>query len=151
MTQSINASPFLMYDEGCKEAARFYVSVFPDGRIVSGENEPGVSFEVGGQRFDAFDGGSHFTFTEGFSVQVRCETQEEVDHFWDRLVEGGGEHSQCGWLKDRWGLSWQIVPNAWYRLMTDPDPERAKRAMDAMLQMRKLDIAALEAAADGRA
>lgn len=151
MTQSVQASPFLMFEKGCRDAAQFYASVFPDGKVLSGDEAPGVSFEVGGQRFDAYDGGSHFTFTEGFSIQVKCETQEEVDNFWDKLVEGGGEHSQCGWLKDRWGLSWQIVPNAYYRLVTDPDPQRAKRTIDAMLQMSKLDIAALEAAADGRA
>ncbi len=150
MSTSVNARPFLMYEKGCRDAAEFYATVFPDGKVLSGPQFPGVSFELGGQRFDAYDGGDYFKMSEAFSIQVRCETQAEVDHYWERLVEGGGQHSQCGWLKDRWGVSWQIVPNAYYRLVTDPDPARAQRTMDAMLQMQKLDIAALEAAADGR-
>lgn len=150
MARPITVSPFLMYDSGCREAAAFYATVFPDGRVLSDDDYPGVSFEVGGQRFYAFDGSDYFKFSEAFSMQIRCETQAEVDHFWERLIEGGGEHSECGWLKDRWGLSWQVVPNAYYRLITDPDPERVQRTMDAMLKMKKLDIEALEAAADGR-
>ncbi|MFA5593831.1 MAG: VOC family protein [Trueperaceae bacterium] len=142
-------SPFLMFVSGAREAAEFYTSVFKDGRIIESDG-PGVSFEVGGQRFDAYDGGSYFSFTEGVSMHVRCEDQAEVDYFWERLQEDGGEESMCGWLKDRYGLSWQIVPTALYRLRSDPDPARAQRAVEAMLKMRKLDIAALEAAADGR-
>ncbi len=141
--------PFLMFEEGAREAAEFYVSIFPDGRLLDGHG-PGVSFELGGVRFDAFDGGSHFSFSDGTSFMVRCETQAEIDHYWERLLEGGGRESQCGWLKDRFGLSWQIIPDALPRLLGDPDPERAQRAMQAMLKMQKLDVAALEAAADGR-
>lgn len=143
-------TPFLMFASGAREAAEFYVSVFPDGQLLAGGG-PGVTFEVGGQRFEAFDGGSHFSFSEGTSFHIRCETQDEVDHYWDRLREGGGEESMCGWLKDRYGVSWQVVPTVLSRLLSDPDPDRAQRAMQAMLGMQKLDIAALEAAADGRA
>lgn len=146
---SNRVTPFLMFESGSREAAEFYVSVFEDGQIVSG-NGPGVTFEIGGQRINAFDGGPHFGFTEGFSLLIDCETQEQVDYYWDRLREGGGEESMCGWLKDRFGVSWQVVPTVLYRLMRDPDPARSKRAVDAMLKMRKLDIAALRAAADGR-
>lgn len=142
--------PFLMFSSGAREAAEFYVSVFPDGKLLPSDG-PGVSFELGGQPFDAYDGGSHFTFSEGTSFHVRCETQSEVDYYWERLREGGGEESVCGWLKDRYGVSWQVVPTVLNQLLADPDPERAQRAMQAMLRMRKLDIAALEAAADGRA
>lgn len=146
---SPKVTPFLMFAQGAREAAEFYVSVFPDGKLL-GASGPGVSFEVGGQRFDAFDGGPHFSFSEGLSLLVSCETQDEVDHFWDRLREGGGEEGVCGWLKDRFGVSWQVVPKALSRLLADPDRERAGRAAQAMLAMRKIDIAALEAAADGR-
>ncbi len=142
-------TPFLMFESGAKEAAEFYASVFPDGKVLEGDG-PGVSFEVGGQRFDAYDGGPHFKFTEGISMHVRCENQEEVDYYWERLQEGGGEESMCGWLKDRFGVSWQIIPTALYELRSDPDPARAQRAVEAMLRMRKLDIAQLRAAADGR-
>ncbi len=140
--------PFLMFSKGAREAAEFYTSVFPDGRIV-GSDGPGVAFEIGGQRFDAFDGGSYFSFTEGVSFTVRCEDQEEVDYYWDRLREGGGEESMCGWLKDRFGVSWQVIPTALLKAVTDPDPERAQRAREAMFKMRKIDIATIEAAAAG--
>ncbi|MFA7460054.1 MAG: VOC family protein [Trueperaceae bacterium] len=140
--------PFLMFASGAREAAEFYTSVFPDGKIIEAGG-PSVSFEVGGQRFDAYDGGSYFSFCEGLSMHVVCESQEEVDYYWERLREGGGQESACGWLKDRFGLSWQVVPTAYYRLIRDPDPQRAKRAMDAVLKMAKLDIRAMEAAADG--
>lgn len=142
-------TPFLMFSQSAREAAEFYVDVFPDGKILSGEG-PGVTFEVGGQRLQAFDGGPHFDFSEGFSLSIACETQADVDHYWERLREGGGVESMCGWLKDRYGVSWQVVPTVLGRLLGDPDPERAQRATQAMLSMRKLDIAALEAAADGR-
>jgi predicted 3-demethylubiquinone-9 3-methyltransferase (glyoxalase superfamily) len=107
-----------------------------------------VAFEVEGQPFIALNGGPHFKFDEAISFVVSCESQEEVDHLWDRLTEGG-EESQCGWLKDRFGLSWQIVPTVLDRMMSDADPEKARRATEAMLQMRKLDIAALQRAYDG--
>ena len=146
MIQSV--APFLMFQEGAREAAEFYVSIFPDGKMLEGD-WPGVAFELGGQRFNAFDGGEHFKFTEAVSFMVTCETQEEVDHYWNRLLEGGGQESMCGWLSDRYGLSWQVTPTALARLISDPDPARAERARQAMFQMLKIDIAELEAAAAG--
>ena len=108
-----------------------------------------MSFEIGGQKFSAFDGGPHFSFSEGISIMVSCETQEEIDIYWRKLTENGGEESMCGWLKDRFGVSWQIVPAVLFELISDSDPEKAKRATDAMLQMQKLDIAALKRAHAG--
>jgi predicted 3-demethylubiquinone-9 3-methyltransferase (glyoxalase superfamily) len=151
--------PNLWFDTEAEEAAGFYTSVFRDSRIVNvaryteaGPREAGtvmtVEFELEGQRFVAINGGPQFTFDEAVSLQVTCETQDEVDYYWERLCEGG-EESRCGWLKDRYGLSWQVVPAGMEDLFADPDPERAQRAMEAMLQMRKLDIAALRSAADG--
>jgi len=152
-------TPCLWFDTQGEEAATFYTSVFPNSRIVDvthyGEAGPGpagtvltVSFELDGKAFLALNGGPQFTFTEALSFQVFCDTQDEVDHFWSSLSDGG-EEGLCGWLKDRYGLSWQIVPRALPRLLGDPDQAKAQRAMAAMLQMRKLDIAALEAAAAG--
>ncbi len=151
--------PNLWFDKQAEEAAEFYCSVFPDGRIVStsrypegGPGEPGavmvVEWELDGQRFTGINGGPQFTFNEAISLQVLCDTQEEVDHFWERLTDGG-EEGPCGWLKDRYGLSWQVVPEGMDELFADPDPGRARRAMEAMFGMRKLDVAALRAAADG--
>ncbi len=151
--------PNLWFDTEAEQAAEFYVSVFPDSRIVSRalypEGAPGpagtvmtVEFELQGQRFVGINGGPQFPFTEAVSFQITCETQEEVDRFWDVLTEGG-EESMCGWLKDRYGLSWQVVPVGMEEVFADPDPERAQRAMQAMLGMKKLDLAALRAAADG--
>ncbi|MET9111799.1 VOC family protein [Streptomyces zhihengii] len=152
-------TPNLWFDTQGKEAAEFYVSVFPDSRITHvsyyGEAGPGpagtvltVDFVLGGSPFTAINGGPQFTFTEAVSLLVDCANQEEVDHYWARLGEGGQE-GPCGWLKDRYGLSWQVVPAALGELLEDPDPERAQRAMKAMLGMHKLDVAALRAAADG--
>ena len=141
--------PFLMFRSGAQEAAEFYTSVFPDGRILEGD-WPGVAFEIGGQRINAFDGGDSFQLTEAFSLMITCEDQQEIDYYWERLLEGGGEESMCGWLRDRYGVSWQVTPRVLSRLVGDPDPERAERARQAMFRMRKLDIAALEAAADGK-
>jgi predicted 3-demethylubiquinone-9 3-methyltransferase (glyoxalase superfamily) len=151
--------PFLWFDDQAEAAANFYVSVFPDSKITKvvryGDAGPGpkgaamtVSFEVGGQTFTALNGGPHFKFTEAVSFWVDCEDQAEVDYYWDRLSEGG-ETSQCGWLKDRFGLSWQIVPVVLPQLIGDPDPAKAQRAMAAMLKMKKLDIAGLKAAQAG--
>lgn len=142
-------TPFLMFRSGAQEAAEFYTSVFPDGRILEGD-WPGVAFEIGGQRINAFDGGDSFQLTEAFSLMITCEDQQEIDYYWERLLEGGGEESMCGWLRDRYGVSWQVTPRALSRLVGDPDPERAERARQAMFRMRKLDIAALEVAADGK-
>lgn|SRR5690606_4073918 len=140
--------PFLWFDGKAREAAEFYTEVFkaPPPRGKGG----GVTFEVAGLKIHAFDGGPMFTFNETISLYVDCADQTEVDYYWQRLTEGG-EESQCGWLKDRFGVSWQIVPRALPRLLGDPDPDRSQRAMQAMLKMRKLDVAALEAAADGDA
>jgi predicted 3-demethylubiquinone-9 3-methyltransferase (glyoxalase superfamily) len=107
-----------------------------------------VEFELDGQRFIGINGGPQFRFDEAVSFEIECETQDEIDYYWEKLTDGG-EESQCGWLRDRFGLSWQVVPTAMEEVFADPDPERANRAMKAMLQMRKLDLAALKAAADG--
>ncbi len=152
--------PNLWFDTEAEEAANFYVSVFGgDSRVTkvtrytdAGPRPAGtvmtVEFELDGQRFIGINGGPQFTFDEAVSFQIDCETQDEVDRFWEALT-AGGEESQCGWLKDRYGLSWQVVPTGWEEILNDPDPERGRRAMEAMFAMRKLDIAALRAAADG--
>jgi len=153
-------TPNLWFDTEAEEAAEFYASIFKNSRIVNvaryteaGPREPGtvmtVEWELDGQRFIGINGGPNFTFDEAVSFQINCETQEEVDYYWAALTEGG-EESQCGWLKDRYGLSWQVVPTGMDEVFNDPDPKRAERAMKAMLGMRKLDIAALRAAADGQ-
>jgi predicted 3-demethylubiquinone-9 3-methyltransferase (glyoxalase superfamily) len=146
-------SPFLWFDTQAEEAATFYVSVFPRSRIVKvaryGEAGPGpagsvmtVQVELDGQEIIALNGGPHFRFTEAISLAIDCKSQEEVDHFWSALT-AGGEESQCGWLKDRFGLSWQVTPTILTELTADPDPVRARKAMEAMMTMKKIDIAAL--------
>jgi predicted 3-demethylubiquinone-9 3-methyltransferase (glyoxalase superfamily) len=151
--------PNLWFDTEAEEAAGFYTSVFDDSRIVNvaryteaGPRPAGmvmtVEFELDGQTFVAINGGPQFKFDEAISFQVTCETQDELDYYWERLSDGG-EEGPCGWLKDSYGLSWQVVPTGMEELFADPDPERARRAMEAMLRMRKLDIAALRSAADG--
>jgi predicted 3-demethylubiquinone-9 3-methyltransferase (glyoxalase superfamily) len=154
-------TPFLWFDGQAENAARFYVSLFPDSRIErvtrSPADTPGgpagmvltVEFTLGGTRFIALNGGPQFPFTEAVSFQISCSDQAEVDRLWAALLAGGSE-SQCGWLKDRWGLSWQVVPVRLHELLADPNPDRARRAAEAMLRMRKIDIAAMERAADGR-
>jgi predicted 3-demethylubiquinone-9 3-methyltransferase (glyoxalase superfamily) len=153
-------TPFLWFDNNAEEAANFYVSVFKNSKIggVSRYEEAGpgpvgtvmvATFQLDGQEFVALNGGPRFKFTEAISFVVNCETQEEVDEFWDRLSEGG-EKSRCGWLKDRYGLSWQIVPTVLGELMQDKDPEKSNRVMKAMLQMDKIDIERLKQAYDGR-
>ncbi|MCX2924014.1 VOC family protein [Streptomyces sp. NEAU-W12] len=150
----------LWYDGRAEEAADFYVSVFKDsgvGRTLRyTEAGPGpegsvltVDFTANGQRFVALNGGPEFRFTEAISLQIECADQGEVDFYWDKLVEGGGEHGPCGWLKDRFGVSWQVVPTRLTELIADPDPRKAARAMKAMRAMGKLDIAALENACAG--
>ena len=151
-------SPFLWFDSQAEEAANFYVSLFDDAEITNvatyPEGTPGpagqvmtVSFRLAGQEFTALNGGPEFRFTEAVSFYVRCKDQDEVDHFWTQLTEGG-EESQCGWLKDRFGLSWQIVPDRLGELLGDPDPARSQAAMQAMLQMSKIEIKTLEDAAN---
>ena len=153
-------TPMLWFDDQAEEAAKLYTSLFDDAKILNvsrygeaGPGEPGsvmtVEFELEGQKFVGLNGGpAHYGFTEAVSFVVNCETQEEVDKFWDALTDGG-EEGPCGWLKDRFGLSWQITPTALPRLLTDPDREKANRAMNAMMGMKKLDIAELERAAAG--
>jgi predicted 3-demethylubiquinone-9 3-methyltransferase (glyoxalase superfamily) len=150
-------TPCLWFDTEGEEAANFYTSVFPNSKIVDisryGEAGPRpegtgmvVSFELDGQKFTALNGGPDFTFSEAISFQVSCENQEEVDAFWSKLSEGG-EEGPCGWLKDKFGVSWQIVPTALPRLLGLPDREKAQRVMEAMLQMKKIEIDELERAA----
>jgi predicted 3-demethylubiquinone-9 3-methyltransferase (glyoxalase superfamily) len=150
-------TPCLWFDTEGEEAARFYTSVFPNSRIVdvarygsAGPRPEGtvmtVSFELDGQKYVALNGGPEFTFNEAISFQVSCENQEEVDTFWTTLSEGG-EEGPCGWLKDRFGVSWQIVPTVLPELLGDPDREKSQRVMQAMLNMRKIEIADLERAA----
>jgi predicted 3-demethylubiquinone-9 3-methyltransferase (glyoxalase superfamily) len=154
-------SPNLWFDTEAEEAADFYVSVFENSRVVNkthyneaGPREAGtvmtVEFELDGQRFVGINGGDQFKFSEAVSFQIDCDGQDEVDYYWERLSDGG-EEGPCGWLKDRYGLSWQVVPAGMDDLFADSDPERARRAMEAMFKMRKLDVAALRAAADGAA
>ena len=150
-------TPCLWFDTEGEDAAKFYTSIFPSSRIVktsyygsAGPRLEGsvmtVEFELDGRRFVALNGGPQYTFSEAISFQIACETQEEVDEYWAKLSEGG-EEGPCGWLKDKFGLSWQIVPSALPRLLGDPDREKAQRVMTAMLKMRKIRIDELEAAA----
>jgi predicted 3-demethylubiquinone-9 3-methyltransferase (glyoxalase superfamily) len=149
-------TPFLWFDQQAEEAAEFYVSVFPNSKVVKvvryGRAGPGpagsvmtVQFQLDGQSFVALNGGPHFKFTEAVSFVVNCHTQDEVDAYWEKL-SAGGTQVQCGWLKDRFGLSWQIVPTVLPELLSGPKPEKAQRVMKAMLTMKKLDIHALKRA-----
>jgi predicted 3-demethylubiquinone-9 3-methyltransferase (glyoxalase superfamily) len=156
-------TPCLWFDTEAEEAAKFYCSVFKDSKLgkVSRYTEAGrevhhkpagsvmvVEFEIEGQTFTALNGGPNFKFNEAISLQVRCETQAEVDYFWGKLTQGGQE-GPCGWLKDKYGLSWQVVPAAIPKMMTDPDSRKSERVMNAFLKMKKLDIAAIERAYEG--
>ncbi|MGH2450396.1 MAG: VOC family protein [Candidatus Limnocylindria bacterium] len=147
-------TPFLWYDDQAEEAAKFYVSLFANSGIDSMFRLDGrpltVNFHLGNQTFIALNGGPEFTFNESFSVFVEVDTQQQVDELWNRLTANGGEESQCGWLKDRYGLSWQIVPKTLMERLSATDPVKAKRAMEAMLKMQKIDIAKIEAAYAGR-
>ncbi len=153
---------FLTYKDGAEDAVRLYTSVFKNSRIIDtthySESSPGrlgsvmtVEFELEGQRYVALNGGDHpgFTFTDGISLSVSCEDQAEVDAYTERLTAGGGEVGPCGWIKDRWGVSWQINPRVLGEMLTDKDPEKAKRVMQAMLKMKKIDIAELKRAYAG--
>jgi predicted 3-demethylubiquinone-9 3-methyltransferase (glyoxalase superfamily) len=157
MTQKI--TPFLWFNDNAEEAINFYLSIFKNSRLISaqryGDAGPGpkgsimtATFELNGQEFMALNGGPHFKFTEAISLFVKCETQEEVDGYWAKLLEGG-QPQQCGWLKDKFGLSWQIIPNALGELLGAKEPERAKRVMEAMLKMQKIDVAKLKEAYAG--
>lgn len=153
-------TPNLWFEDQAEEAAEFYTSVFKNSRItdVSRYGEAGprpagsvmvVEFELDGQQFLALNGGPEFQFTEAISFVINCESQEEVDYMWERLTDGG-EESMCGWLKDRYGVSWQVVPTALHALLSEPDPEKASRIMEAFFQMRRIDLPRLERAREGR-
>lgn len=154
-------APCLWFDGKAQEAAAFYVSLLPDSRIDkimrSPADYPGgsagsvltVDFTLAGQQYMGLNGGPEFPFTEAVSFTINCEDQAEVDRYWDALIAGGGAPVQCGWLKDRYGLSWQVVPTILPKLMADPDPAKARRVMEAMMEMVKIDVAALEAAYEG--
>ncbi|MFF7454417.1 VOC family protein [Kitasatospora sp. NPDC008115] len=153
-------TPCLWYDDQAEEAAGYYTSVFPNSRITdvtryteAGPGTPGtvvtVAFELDGRPFVALNGGPIFPFTEAVSLQVQCDDQAEVDRLWAALLEGGGQESQCGWLKDRWGLSWQVTPRVLIDLVSGPDPAKAARVTEAMLTMRRIDIRRLLEAAEG--
>ncbi len=153
-------TPFLWFESQAEEAARYYTSIFKNSRLTSitrfpeGTPMPAgtvmtVTFELDGQEFGALNGGPEFKFNEAISFYVHCQDQAEVDYFWERLSEGG-EEGQCGWLKDKFGVSWQIVPTALGELMGDPDPVKANRVTQALLQMKKLDITALQRARQGK-
>ena len=150
-------SPFLWFDTQAEEAAKLYVSIFPRSRIVKvaryGDAGPGpkgsvmtVQFELDGQEILALNGGPHFTFTEAISLSIDCATQDEVDHYWSRLTADGGRPGQCGWLKDKYGLSWQVNLTVLGEMLADPDPKKSKPVMEAMLKMTKIDIPTLERA-----
>lgn len=152
-------TPYLWYDGKAEEAARLYTSIFPDSKIVSlkywGEGSPfpkdqvmAVIFELNGQRFHAMDAGPQFQFTEAMSLFVDCNSQEEVDHYWNSLTADGGQEQPCGWLKDKFGVSWQIVPRILSEMLQDKDKARTARVMQAMMQMKKIDVATLEKARD---
>jgi predicted 3-demethylubiquinone-9 3-methyltransferase (glyoxalase superfamily) len=155
-----NITPCLWYNHDAEEAANFYVTLFPDSRVDSVVRSPAdnpstkegavlvVEFTLSGQPYIGLNGGPQFPFTEAVSFQVRTQDQAETDRLWDALIANGGEESQCGWLRDRWGLSWQITPQRLLDLMADPDRDRARRTMEAMMKMRKIDIAEVERAAD---
>jgi predicted 3-demethylubiquinone-9 3-methyltransferase (glyoxalase superfamily) len=154
-------TPCLWFDACAEEAAEFYASVFPDCQVASVTRSPAdnpstragdvlmVSFTIGGQPFTALNGGPQFRFTEAVSFEIDCADQAEVDRYWDALVRGGGEHSMCGWLKDRFGVSWQVVPRQIADYLGGPDAEGSRRAMEAMLQMQKLEVEALRRAYEG--
>jgi len=133
-------TPFLMFDNNAEEAMKFYTSIFKNSKIIDSG-----SFEIDGQKFLVFNGGSYFKFSEGISLFINCDTQEEVDELWEKLSAGGNE-SMCGWLKDKFGVSWQVVPSILMKMLNDPDPAKSKRVMDAMLKMNKIIIKDLEKA-----
>jgi predicted 3-demethylubiquinone-9 3-methyltransferase (glyoxalase superfamily) len=151
--------PFLWFDHQAEEAANFYCAIFENSEILKverfPEGAPGpagsvmiVNFRLEGQQFIALNGGPMFKFTEAISFSIATETQQETDYYWNNLTSGGGQESQCAWLKDKFGLSWQVVPTALNQLLADPDKKKAQRVMQAMLQMKKIDIAALQRAAE---
>jgi predicted 3-demethylubiquinone-9 3-methyltransferase (glyoxalase superfamily) len=147
-------TPFLWFDTQAEEAMNFYASVFPTSKVLAVHRAGGrvhsVRFELQGQEFMALNAGPMFTFNEAVSFFVGCETQEEIDDLWEKLLAGGGAPTKCGWLRDKFGLSWQVVPSSLGAMLSDPDPAKAQRTLQAMLTMQKLDLAALRRAYDGR-
>jgi len=152
-------TPFFWYDNQAEEAMNFYVSIFKNSRVLGvtryGKSGPGpegsvltAAFELEGQKFTALNGGPRFKFNESVSFVVNCETQEEIDYFWEKLSFDGGQESQCGWLKDKFGLSWQVVPTILPELITSKDPKKSESVMQAIMQMKKLDLAKLKQAAE---
>ena len=160
MTIAMHAiTPCLWFDTQAEDAAKFYCAIFPNSGITSVSRFPEAgqevhgkpagsvmvaAFELNGQPFTALNGGPQFKHSEAVSFQIMCETQSDVDHYWDKLTADGGQEGPCGWLKDKFGLSWQVVPTCIPRMMSDPDPAKPKRVMNAFMQMKKLDVAALE-------
>jgi predicted 3-demethylubiquinone-9 3-methyltransferase (glyoxalase superfamily) len=146
-------TPFLWFDTQAEEAMNFYASIFKHSKVIATNRVQGrvmsVQFELEGQKFMALNAGPMFKFTEAISFFVGCETQQEIDEYWSKLLADGGSASRCGWLKDKFGLSWQIVPNALGRMLSDKDAAKSKRVMDALLQMEKLDLKGLQQAYDG--
>lgn len=155
-------TPFIWYERGAEDAVAHYVKVFGAGkaRVLDtqrwGENSPGaagsvmlVQFELFGAQMSAFNGGPHFKLTEAFSLTATCDDQAEVDRLWEQLPAGGGKALECGWVKDAWGLCWQVIPKAWFEMTRDPDPARVQRVFQAVWTMQKIDIAALKSAYDG--
>jgi predicted 3-demethylubiquinone-9 3-methyltransferase (glyoxalase superfamily) len=152
-------TPMLWFDDKAEEAVNFYTSLFPNSKIISiaryGEAGPGpegsvmtASFQLAGQEFVALNGGPHFKFNEAISLVINCDSQEEVDRYWEKLTADGGEESQCGWLKDKYGLSWQVTPKILIQLVQDPDKEKASRVFQAMMKMKKIEIPKLLEAAE---
>ena len=153
-------TPFLWFDKEAEEAANYYVSIFKNSKVLGvtryGDAGPGTAgtvmtatFQIEDQVFTGVNGGPHFKFTEAISFVIHCKSQEEVDHYWEKLTANGGQESQCGWLKDKYGMSWQVVPDALLEMIKDPDPEKSRRVMNAMLQMKKIEIAKLREAYNG--
>ena len=147
-------TPFLWYDNQAEDAMDLYTSIFKNAKVISVNKAQGrtisVSFELEGQRFTALNGGPHYKFSEATSFFVGCTTQQEIDHYWTKLTADGGEPGRCGWLKDKFGVSWQIVPNALGEMLTDKEPSKGQRVLAAMLQMNKLDLGQLQNAYDGK-
>jgi predicted 3-demethylubiquinone-9 3-methyltransferase (glyoxalase superfamily) len=148
-------TPFLWFDDQAEEAMNFYVSIFKNTRVLGVTPGPNgkamsVTFELEGQRFIGLNAGPQFKFNEAISFFVDCKNQEEVDELWEKLLAGGGEESMCGWLKDKYGLWWQIIPSALGEMLGDPDPVKSQRTMQAMLQMRKIDVEGLRQAYEGK-
>lgn len=154
-------TPFLWFDHEAEEAGKYYVSIFKNSKFLGvtryGEAGPGpagsvmtATFQLEDQVFTGVNGGPHFKFTEAVSFVIHCKSQEEVDHYWNKLIADGGQESQCGWLRDKYGLSWQVVPDALLQMLKDPDPKKSQRVMQAMLQMKKIEIPKLEQAYKGK-